>query len=160
MANFRNFNLGPYIECKNKKAAFSKIIRSCPNKECETHGEVVYSHNFCFNCGSKITSVEIDVSEPMLDVHQILDEIKDVFTILYRDEEKQIDVLGPNIDGYSYDLDEDMAYDGSSFEITLAEIQIRMSKFKQNFSKEIEKVESFYGKDNVSSKFGIVAFIN
>jgi len=146
--------IGPYLACRHGNPSGKKSLNSCPNSSCSNHGRSVYE-NFCPQCGSKITDVEVAANMEMSLRNEMLDGDRLTDLIMEGDKVDGMHFFGANISfappQYKYDEDRH-----TEFEICPIAIEELMERFSSVFAAEIEKAKRVYGEGNVQVRFGVV----
>ena len=150
-----------YVKCFKKMETESFPEFFCGNSRCKIHNKTFSGDmvNFCPACGIKLSLRNVEEEIESVDPYKMTQN----GTFAYLDTNDDFDYYVPN----KHKKNEpklppsiDVNREETGFhEIIPDSVSSHLEWFKKEFSKEIEKLEKAYGKQNVSVHFGIVNWV-
>ena len=158
--------IGPYVECRFSNKDDIEKRRCCPKKDCKEYGKNLWDEKqkFCNQCGEKITAVEFPVVVGAVDEYEIRMSFNEALHTPMGDElhfwqkENNIHIWMPNqyLKCEEYPRIELEHQQSSIRDIPVELPANQIEAFKIQFEKEIAVLESNYGKENMTFKWGVV----
>lgn len=165
MGYTQTVHIGPWFECKVGEVETSSARRTCSNKRCERHGLRCFHPEvtFCFACGVKITDIDFMGNADAVDQNAVVQELKEVFTGPLGDDLYQWQTENDahlyiqnraSEDHISFDPNEGMKVEL----ITPESISLSLEAFNRLYSEQKKVFQSYYGRGNVTVRWGVLSY--
>jgi len=158
--------IGPYIQCTEIATPYEINKRACWNRQCSQAEQSVWDNEklFCSKCGNAIENKKISkVGNQCREAWEdMVTEYKEHLYPVNSPQKSNHIIMVPNIQmkTISRSLAFNTRSDSINVEVTPQSITDELKNFKTEMNSEIAIVEKYWGKENVTIKWGIIHEIN
>lgn len=157
--------IGPYVECRFGKKNDVDKYRCCPTKTCKSYHKKIWGdHPFCDQCGAKIELTEFPVVVGAVDEYEIRMSFDEALhtpmgdSLHFWQKENNVHIWMPN---QHLECEEYPRIKLEHSESSIQEIDPncpngQIAAFRNQFKEELAVLESNYGKENMTFKWGVV----
>ena len=156
--------VGPYFECKTRKAGTAYNFSSCTQDCCKNYmREYLVAKNFCEECGHPISEVTATKLVNAVDTYQVMLAVKERIAeplgeyIARWCQENNTDIWLANIrNKWRFNPLFQISVQSVDFENISADI----AEFTDQYRNELSILRNYYGLENVTIKWGIIHAIH
>ncbi len=157
MSTDYNVYIGPYIELKTKHRITHPEYPTCKKKKCSKYLKSFSdSSKFCDKCGSELV-IKTKSKKEKVDFWSFCDQYENpdgMMDAFYSPEYMDPAIIIPCDFGESIDP----VHEGGVLELMNATPEADIAKLKNEHEDAIAKMEDYFGKTNLTFKWGVVSY--
>jgi hypothetical protein len=157
---YESVYLGPFFECRNRKADESDMTRGCDSPQCSEHRRPVYDESVCFcaRCGRALGEWASDQPTWQFDWSEVSEAVGEKLSLAGRsDDDAEVMRWVPNEtrDGEPEGARLEVAR-GDTTVCTPTDPEAEKRWLSTAFAKEEAVLSGLYGDENVTLNWGLV----
>lgn len=151
--------VGPYFRCQNTRVGARMHVRSCSNKECQSHTKPL-AQDFCGSCGTGVGDVEVFVKHRKVSTADITEKVNERLTVITWNVNRgplvDVDVWVPNVPVEGLRSGHLPDYFTAEVQITADQLTQELFLLATHMAAERAVLAEAYGDGNVKLFWGAV----